>query len=118
MRLGDYEVLPSNRWCYQVYRVMPEGFDNSRSRYRQAEDGHALAPVECYPTTVRHAVAKVAELAAMDGLDAGGAEGLLARLDALFADIGRLAGELPGADGQPGCARGASVGRRDRPRGH
>ena len=49
MRFGDYEIMRSNQWCYQLYRVMPEGFDNSRSKYRESEDGRALKPLECYP---------------------------------------------------------------------
>lgn len=45
MRFGDYEVLPCNQWCYQIYRVLPEGYDNSKARKRVASDGRALESI-------------------------------------------------------------------------
>lgn len=46
MRIGNYELAPSNQWCYQLYKVMDDGFDNSRSRYKTAADGRALKPLD------------------------------------------------------------------------
>ena len=59
MRFGDYEIMRSNQWCYQLYRVMPEGFDNSRSKYRESEDGRALKPLDCYPNDLTAAIRRV-----------------------------------------------------------
>ena len=59
MRFGDYEIMRSNQWCYQLYRVMPEGFDNSRSKYRESTDGRALKPLDCYPNDLTAAIRRV-----------------------------------------------------------
>lgn len=55
MRFGDYEVLPSNQWCYQIYRVLEPvtaSGEQRKAKYRKAEDGSLLEPIECYPTTL------------------------------------------------------------------
>lgn len=54
MRFGDYEVLPGNQWCYQVYRLLePETAEGKKraAKYRKTEDGKLLEPIECYPNT-------------------------------------------------------------------
>lgn len=30
MRIENYEILKSNQWCYQVYKVMPDGWDGKQ----------------------------------------------------------------------------------------
>ena len=34
MRIENYEILKCNQWCYQIYRVLPDDFDNSKAKYR------------------------------------------------------------------------------------
>lgn len=63
MRIGNYELAPSNQWCYQLYKVMGEGFDNSRSRYKTASDGKALKPLDCYPNDLGAAIRRAKALA-------------------------------------------------------
>lgn len=36
MRLGEYEFLPYNKWCWQLYKVMPEGW-TGKGKHRKAE---------------------------------------------------------------------------------
>lgn len=69
MRLGEYEILKNNQWCYQLYSVMPAGYDNSKSRYRVAGDGRALKPLECYPCTIAAAIRRVHGFMLSDGVD-------------------------------------------------
>ena len=97
MRFGDYEVLPSNRWCYQVFKVMPEGFDNTKAKYRTAADGRALMPIECYPTSLADACAKVAGFAEKSLESAGDALEVEKRLRVLYDQISDAARRLEAA---------------------
>ena len=39
MRIENYEILKSNQWCYQVYKVMPDGWDGKqKTRNRPNEE--------------------------------------------------------------------------------
>lgn len=80
MGLGDYEILRSNQWCLQIYRVMPEGFDNARAKYRLAGDGRALQPIDCYPATVAAAIRRVHGFMLLDGVDGADSADALADL--------------------------------------
>lgn len=96
MRLGDYEILRSNQWCLQIYRVMPDGFDNAKAKYRLAGDGRALQPVDCYPSTLAAAVRRVHGFMLLDGVDGAVDAGALA---ALVEDSERRVSELAEAVG-------------------
>ena len=98
MRFGDYEIMRSNQWCYQLYRVMPEGFDNSRSKYRESEDGRALRPLDCYPNDLTAAIRRVIGFSEADAVECGDARGVLARLDEIHAELDALADRLKGAE--------------------
>lgn len=96
MRLGDYEILRSNQWCLQIYRVMPEGYDNARAKYRLAGDGRALQPIDCYPSTLAAAIRRVHGFMLLDGADGAGSADALA---ALVEESERRVSELAEAVG-------------------
>ena len=96
MRFGDYEILRSNQWCYQLYRVMPEGFDNSRSKYRESDDGGALRPLDCYPNDLPQALRRVIGFSEADAVECGDARDVLARLGEVHAELDALANRFKG----------------------
>lgn len=70
MRIGKYEILRSSRWCYQLYELVPGGFDNKKAKYRKSPiDGGALKPLDCYPIALCAAIEKAVELNLRDGVD-------------------------------------------------
>lgn len=69
MRVLGYEVLRSNEWCMQLYKVMPEDW-NGKAKYRRSEiDGRALKPLDCYPNNITAALRKVCQLAQVELVD-------------------------------------------------
>lgn len=105
MRFGDYEVLPCNQWCYQVYRVMPEGYGDGIEKYNRADDGRVLRAIECYPTTLAEACRKIAEFADRDGGTAGDALEVEKRLRVLYDQISDAAQRLTALQTQKEAAR-------------
>lgn len=83
MRIGNYEMAPSNQWCYQLYKVMDEGFDNRKSRYKTASDGRALKPLDCYPNDLGAAIRRAIEFNERDHVALGTDESEM--LDAIIA---------------------------------
>lgn len=90
MRFGDYEIMRSNQWCYQLYRVMPEGFDNSRSKYRESEDGRAQT-ARMLPERLTAAIRRVIGFSEADAAECGDARDVLARLEEVHAELDALA---------------------------
>ncbi len=88
MRIGNYELAPSNQWCYQLYKVMGEDFDNSRSRYKTASDGRALKPLDCYPNDLAAAIRRAIEFNERDQVAIGADESEL--LGAIIAMHGQV----------------------------
>lgn len=69
IRFSDrYEVAPYDKFNWGVFRVMPNGFDNSRSRLRESEDGRALRHTGTYHATCAEACRKAGELLFRDGI--------------------------------------------------
>ena len=63
IRFSDrYEVMPYDRLNWGVFEVMPEGFDNSKARYRLAADGRALRHTGTYHATCASACRRAGEL--------------------------------------------------------
>lgn len=83
MRIGNYELVPFSQWCYQLYKVMEEGFDSSRARYKTAADGRALKPLDCYHTDLGAAIRLAIEFNERDQVAIGADESEL--LDAIIA---------------------------------
>ena len=106
MRVGSYEIIKSNQWCYQLCLVMPEEYDNTKSKYRTAADGRALRPVECYPDTLAAALRKVAEFEARDGIDDAELMDVAARVESVRDEISELADRIMGATGGDPDVRG------------
>lgn len=101
MRFGDYEVLPSNQWCWQIYRVLSPvtaSGKQRRAKYRTTEDWCLLEPIDCYPSTLAAACRKVAEFAERDAGSAGDASEVAARLETLYAEISAAADRLDGLE--------------------
>ena len=88
MRIGSYELAPSNQWCYQLYKVMDEGYDNARSRYKVADDGRVLKPLDCYPNDLGAAIRRAIEFNERDQVAIGADESEL--LDAIIAMHGQV----------------------------
>lgn len=104
MRFGDYEVLPRNRWCYQLYRVMPDGYETEGVR-RRANDGKILEPIECYPTDMVRALEWVMRFAEKDGAATGDAQEMISRLRALYDQISSVARLCPAPEKQKEATR-------------
>ena len=69
IRFSDrYEVALYDKLNWGVFRVMPPGFDNSRSRLRESEDGRALRHTGTYHATCAGACRKAGELLFRDGI--------------------------------------------------
>lgn len=101
MRFGDYEILVSNRWCYQIYRVLPPvtaSGEQRRAKLMKAGDGSLLSPIECYPSTLALALRRVAEFAEKDAASAGDAEEVAGALERLHAEIAGAAARLEAAE--------------------
>lgn len=95
IRFADrYEVQKFDTLNWAVFRVMPEGYDNSKGRLRTAEDGRALKHTGTYYGRCEHAVEKAAELLLADGLDASEARDLAALLTDIRAEVEKAAREI------------------------
>lgn len=95
MRIGNYELAPSNQWCYQLYKVMGEDFDNSRSRYKTASDGRALKPLDCYPNDLAAAIRRAIEFNERDQVAIGADESeLLGAIIAMHDQLMELTKEV------------------------
>lgn len=95
IRFADrYEVQKFDKLNWAVFRVMPEGYDNSKGRLRTAEDGRALRHTGTYHGRCEHAVEKAAELLLADGLDASEARDLAALLTDIRAEVEKAAREI------------------------
>ena len=42
MRFGNYEFLKSNQWCYQMYKVAPDGWDDKPKTKKSPIDGRKM----------------------------------------------------------------------------
>ena len=96
MRAGGYELRRCNDWCYQLYRVMPDGYQ-TKAKVRRAEDGRALMPMECYPTTIAGALRKMHELNVRDGIDDADLAGAVAAAEESERRVSELAERIEGA---------------------
>lgn len=95
MRIENYEILKCNQWCYQVYRVLPDDFDNSKAKYRQSPlDERFLKPLECFPNTLPAAIRRCIEFCERDGLDTLRFEETLAAVEKLHESMSKLADEM------------------------
>ena len=84
MRIENYEILKCNQWCHQVYRVLPDDFDNSRAKDRQSPlDERFLKPLR-----------RCIEFCERDGLDTLRSEETLAAVEKLHESMSNLAGEM------------------------
>lgn len=95
MRLGEYEFLPYNKWCWQLFSVMPEGFDNTRAKYRTAADGRSLKPLDCYPNDIPGCISRVIDFTEKDGGDTASVREVEGRMEALYGEMRELAASFP-----------------------
>lgn len=96
MRAGGYELRRCNDWCYQIYRVMPDGYE-TKAKARRAEDGRVLAPMECYPATIAGALGKMHELNVRDGIDSVDLAGAVCAVEESERRVAELARRIEGA---------------------
>ena len=96
MRTGGYELHRCNDWCYQIYRVMPDGYE-TKAKARRAEDGRVLAPMERYPTTIAGALRKMRELNIRDCIDSVDLAGAVCAVEESERRVAGLAERIEGA---------------------
>lgn len=89
VRIGDYEIKTCNPQCYQIFDVMPEGFDNSKSKLGTSSDGRALRPIQKYPTSIKQGVEIIRQLMLKDEDRAvlSDLDGAIARIEELNAEF-------------------------------
>lgn len=94
MRIGNYEILKANQWCYQLYRVMPVGW-NSKKRTRNSPlDGRRLVAIECYSNTIAAAIRRCAEFCERDEIDTDDLNSTVERIERLHKSINELADKI------------------------
>lgn len=83
MRIGNYEFLKSNQWCYQIYRVTPDGWDGKQKTKKSPIDGRCLVAIECYPNTLETAIRRCINFNERDSVDTCDAAELLKKIEQL-----------------------------------
>lgn len=92
IRFSDrYEVMPYDRLNWGVFEVMPEGFDNSKAKYRLAEDGRALRHTGTYHATCAAACRKAGELLVRDGISDPACDSVARACDAAREAVSAMA---------------------------
>lgn len=94
MRIENYEILKCNQWCYQVYKVMPDGWDGKQKTRNSPLDGRRLVSIECYPNTLPAAIRRCIEFCERDGLDTLRFEETLTAVEQLHESMSKLADEM------------------------
>lgn len=94
MRLGNYEILRRNQWCYQVYKVSPDGYKGKAKTIKSPIDARPLISTECYPNTMEAAIKRIIEFSERDSVDISDATNLLARIEKLHSEMKFLAAEI------------------------
>ncbi|WP_329738139.1 hypothetical protein [Collinsella sp. CM84Y_54] len=97
MRIGNYEFLKSNQWCYQIYLVTPDGWDGKAKTRKSPIDGRSLIAIECYPNTVEAAIKRCINLNERDSVDTCDAAELLAKVEQLHDSMRSMAREIANA---------------------
>ncbi len=94
MRLGEYEFLPYNKWCWQLYKVMPEGW-TGKGKHRRADDGRVLIALDCYPNDIPGCIRRVIDFTEKDGGDTASVREVEGRMEALYGEMRELAASFP-----------------------
>lgn len=95
LRFADrYEVRRMDRWNWAVYRVMPEGFDNSKTKLQLSDDGRAIRHTGTYHGTPAAAIRAALRLLEDEAIECPDAESMFAALEAHEAEASRLADRI------------------------
>ena len=97
MRIGSYEFLKSNQWCYQVYQVAPDGWEGKSKTRKSPIDGRNLISIECYPNTLESAINRCIQFNERDSVDTCGAAELLAKVEQLHDSMRSMVREIASA---------------------
>lgn len=97
MRIGNYEFLKSNQWCYQMYKVAPDGWDGKSKTKKSPIDGRSLVVIECYPNTLETAIKRCIQFNERDSVDTCDAAELLAKVEQLHDSMRLMAREIANA---------------------
>ena len=97
MRFGNYEFLKSNQWCYQMYKVAPDGRDDKPKTKKSPIDGRSLIAIECYPNTVEAAIKRCIQFNERDSVNTYDAAELLAKVEQLHDSMRSMAREIANA---------------------
>lgn len=98
MRFGNYEFLKSNQWCYQMYKVAPDGWDDKPKTKKSPIDGRSLIAIECYPNTVEAAIKRCIQFNERDSVDTCDAAELLAKVEQLHDSMRSIAHGITSAE--------------------
>lgn len=94
MRLGEYEFLPYNKWCCQLYKAMPEGW-TGKGKHRRADGGRVLIALDCYPNDIPGYIRRVIDFTEKDGGDTASVREVEGRMEALYGEMRELAASFP-----------------------
>lgn len=98
MRIGNYEFLKSNQWCYQIYLVTPDGWDGKAKTRKSPIDGRSLISIECYPNTLEAAIRRCIQFNERDNVDTCDAAELLEKIEQLHDSMRSIAREIASAE--------------------
>ena len=97
MRFGNYEFLKSNQWCYQMYKVAPDGLDGKSKTKKSPIDGRSLVAIECYQNKLETAIKRCIEFNERDNVDTCDAAELLAKVEQLHDSMRAMARAIANA---------------------
>lgn len=97
MRIGNYEFLKSNQWCYQIYKVTPDGWDGKAKTKKSPIDGRSLVAIECYPNTIEASIKRCIQFNERDAVDTFDAAELLKKIERLHDSMRSMAREIANA---------------------
>ena len=97
MRIGNYEFLKSNQWCYQMYQDAPDEWNGQSKTRKSPIDGRSLISIDCYPNTLEAAIKRCIQFNERDSVDTCDAAKLLAKVEQLHDSMHSLARDIENA---------------------
>lgn len=95
LRFADrYEVRRMDKWNWAVYRVMPEGFDNSKAKYQLSDDGRAIRHTGTYHGTPAAAIRAALRLLEDEAIECPDARSMAEALERFEAEASALADRI------------------------
>ena len=93
VRIGDYELQPYNANCYQLYNVMPDGYE-TKAKCKRADDGRVLIAIDKYPSTIAAGIRIIARRIENEGARVETLEQAAERIEGIYRQISDLADRI------------------------